>query len=77
MHVLGDDMLKGKGRMRGARFQPKRVVNRMAYLGSVLQLPLICIPDKALYQAAACHSPRLGLNKGRKQARARAKMSTC
>ncbi len=49
MHVLGDDMLKGEGRMRGAKFQPNWIVYRIAYLGGVLQLLLICILDKALY----------------------------
>jgi hypothetical protein len=63
MQALGDDMLKGEGRMCDAKSQPNWIVHRIAHPGGVLQLLLICILDKALYhdvgmKAADCHPPR-------------------
>ena len=63
MQALGDDMLKGEGRMCGAKSQPDWIVHRMAHLCDVLQRLLICILDKALYRdvgmkAADWHPPR-------------------
>lgn len=54
MQALGDDMLKGEGRMCGAKSQPNWIVHRMAYLGGVLQLLLICLLDQPRYHDFGC-----------------------